>query len=688
MALDPVCKVEITAHNSIIDPLLDELQALSVIQIDPHGIEQWESDRKRIRETGERITEMRREQTEIEKAASFLDVYTPRVSILQKLSMQPDEFTKDELMLFSQKEDVQTIKEKALNVEKALADVENKIRELKAGIGDMVPLLDLRVPLSTVGSGTSVKTIISKLEPEAFERLETEADSPLLLVERISGGEEASSGGAELDVEDEDGLLSTVKKPGAEVYFSLVFHRDAAETINQLEKKYRFEPLSYPVVGRTPREIVRSHLVKIRELTETKKTLQAHAVEVAKDIKALHVYSDYLETELEKENAKERFFYTEKVFVIHGWLEKRDIPVLQEVIDRYTEAHINQIEKERDEIPPVAYRNNNLVSPFEIIVNLYSPPNHREIDPTPILAPFYALFFGICLTEAGYGLVIAIISLIGMHLIKTNNGFKKFLRLFLILGVSTFVIGALIGTVFGINFDLLPEKLAWLREARYKIMIFDSGKDVLTFFSMSLALGVLHLITGYIIKIYMLVRDGEWVEAVCDHLPWIFLLLAPVPKVLQKFMPGAQGTLNMLFYVLLALWAGIIVLFSERNSLNPIKRLGKGLFTLYGVSGVLGDILSYSRLLALGLATGVIAGVMNTLAGMVKQIPIVGIVGFVGVLIVGHLFNLFISGLSAFVHSIRLQFMEFFTKFYTGEGELLKTFSEKRKYTQIKLQKN
>jgi len=414
MALDPVCKVEITAHNSIIDTLLDELQAMSVIQIDPHGIEEWETDRERIRETVEYINKLRREQIEIEKAASFLDVYAPRVSILQKLSMQPDEFTKDELMLFSQKKNVQAIKEKALNVEQALSEVESKIRELKAGIVEMLPLLSLKTPLSILNSETTVKTLISKLEPEVFDRFVTEADSTLVFVERISGDDEDSLKVSEHEIEDEDGLLDTVKRPGSEVYFLLVFHRDAAETIAQLEKNYRFEPLSYPVVSQTPQDIVQSHLAKIHELTETRKTLHAQAVEVAKDIKTLHVYNDYLETELEKENAKEHFFYTEKVFVIQGWLKKRDLQVIKEVIGRYAEAHITQIEKEKDEVPPVAYRNNSLVSPFEIIVNLYSPPNHREIDPTPILAPFYALFFGICLTEAGYGLVIAIISLIGL----------------------------------------------------------------------------------------------------------------------------------------------------------------------------------------------------------------------------------------------------------------------------------
>ncbi len=690
MALDPVCKVEITAHNSIIDSMLNSLQSLSVIQIDPHGIERWESDKECIQKTGKYIDELKHELATVNKAISFLDAHAPRLSILQKLSMQPDEFTNDELKRFARKKDVQAVKEKALGAEERLAEVESGIKDYTSKVIELAPIINFRALLSSIDTAGTVRTVIARLETEAFQKLYAGFDEDLVVVEEISGGEITVSriGDSSPLNDEQQEEFSAIYKPERAVYFCIIYHSDAAQVVEQLEKQYRFEPLSFPDMDQTPAEAIKSFLAEILKLKAKKDTLLSQASDIASEIRILRVYSDYLETELEKENAKERFFYTHEVSVIHGWLKKRDLPLLEKTVGAFKEAHITQIEKKEDELPPVAYRNNSLVSPFEIIVNLYSPPNHREVDPTPILAPFYALFFGICLTEAGYGLVIAIISLIGMSLIKTNNGFKKFLKLFLILGVSTFVIGALIGTVFGINFDLLPEKLAWLREARYKIMLFDSSKDVLTFFALALSLGVLHLITGYIIKIYMLIRDGEWIEAVCDHLPWIFLLLAPVPKVLQKFMPGARGTLDLLFYVLLALWAGIILLFSERSSLNPIKRIGKGLFTLYGVSGVLGDILSYSRLLALGLATGVIAGVMDTLAGMVKQIPIVGIVGFVGVLIVGHLFNLFISGLSAFVHSIRLQFMEFFTKFYTGEGELLSTFSEKRKYTQVKLQKN
>jgi len=282
--------------------------------------------------------------------------------------------------------------------------------------------------------------------------------------------------------------------------------------------------------------------------------------------------------------------------------------------------------------------------------------------------------------------VITILAALALVLMKPRGQMRKFINLFLSLGVMCIIIGFAMGTVFGINFDLLPEKLAWMREARYKLMIFDSGKDVLTFFAFCLAVGVLHLLFAYGIKFYRLIKNGDWAAALCEQLPYIFLLLAPLAKILAGVWPEHQAVLNYLFYGLLGYWGGALLFFSDRSTLNPVKRIGKGLFTIYGVTSILGDVLSYARLLALGIATGVIAGTVNILADMVKQIPIIGIVLFVPVLIFGHMFNLLTSSMSAFVHSVRLQFMEFFQKFYTGEGRLFTPFTEKRKYTLLKMQ--
>lgn len=656
MGLDKVTKVEIAAHTSVMDDLLEYLQTLSIIQVDPHSVKQWESDKTEIEKGRERLSNLKNKLTEVTRAIEYLERYAPKVSIFQKFSIQPEELPLDELKERVKKSNAELVLDSAIELQKKEDELNTRIKELQLAIEELEPFKSFTPKLIQLTELKTTGVFISKLDKETAERIFAEQKSPLIHIEKI--------------YEDE-----------TQVYFYLIYHRRAEEEAEKLIREYRLEAISLPSECKKSVEILEENKREIQELLKKRVEISDKARELAGRINLLKYLSDWLETEIEKESVKERLFFTKKVFLIHGWIKESDFSKLVKELEKYREVSCSIIEREKEEIPPVVYKNNRFVSPFELIVNLYSPPNPKEIDPTPILAPFYALFFGICLTEAGYGLVIALLSFLALVFLKPRGGMRKFLNLFLLLGISTFVVGALIGTVFGINFDALPENLQWLKEARYKIMIFDSSKDVLTFFGLSLALGVLHLITGYVIKIYMLIRDGEWVEAVCDHLPWIFLLLAPAPKVLIKMMPQYEGILNSLFYALIALWAGIILIFSERSTLNPIKRIGKGLFTLYGVSGVLGDVLSYSRLLALGLATGVIAGVMNTLAKMVREIPVVGIVGFVGVLIVGHLFNLFISGLSAFVHSIRLQFMEFFTKFFTGEGELLTPFSEKRRYT-------
>jgi len=406
------------------------------------------------------------------------------VPILEKLNTPPDVVSKKDLKEYSEEHHAADVKVKALDCERELSDIDAKIRELGQLRQELEPFVQLETPLNLLPPAGNTATLVSKLDLEIYNQLLDAMDSELVHVEKISGGEHTRD----------------------TVYFVIVFHRDATEQVQQIERDFRLEPVSLNAVDKTPVQLMDEYAGEIDELKRSREELVAKSRETAKCLKALRFYADYLQTELEKQLSKEKFFYTEKVFVINGWAKKRDLPQLKEVVERFGEAYVTEVEIGEDEVPPVAYRNNPIVSPFEIIVNLYSPPHHKEVDPTPILMPFYAVFFGVCLTDAGYGLIIALIALVGMILIKQKTPFRKFLTMFFILGIATFIIGSLIGSVFGIDFNALPEKWAWLREVRYRVMLFDSGKDILKFFGLSLGLGVLHLIVGYLIKIYMLVQ--------------------------------------------------------------------------------------------------------------------------------------------------------------------------------------
>jgi V/A-type H+-transporting ATPase subunit I len=623
-------------------------------------VKQWESEKAELERTGKMIAELRKEIHDVGRALDFIQKHEPKVPLLKKLSVKSNEVTRDDLKDVIEHKSALMIKKRCEELESRLTEAQTETRDILQKREELLPVADFDAPLDILAAEGKTKSFVSKLEKELYENLQ-KADIPDLVSLEPIGGENS-------------------------VYFSVVYHVEARELVDKLGRDFHFDPLSLPAEPRKPRELIEEHDRALDRLGKSKERLVAEARELAKDAYALRYLYDYLSTELEKEIVKEQCFFTENASVLHGWIRKRDIERTRGIVDSYKEAYFAVIEKEAEELEPTVYRNNALVSPYEVVVNLYSTPHPREVDPTPFVAPFYAIFFATCLTEGGYGIVITILSVLALVLMKPRGQMRKFINLFLSLGIVCILIGFAMGTVFGINFDVLPENLAWMREARYKLMVFDSGKDVLTFFAFCLAVGVIHLILAYAIKFYRLVREGDWAAALCEQLPYIFLLLAPLAKILAGVWTQHQAVLNWIFLGLLGYWGCALLFFSDRTTFNPLKRIGKGLFTLYGVTSVLGDVLSYARLLALGIATGVIAGTVNILADMVKMIPVVGIVAYVPVLVFGHMFNLLTSSMSAFVHSVRLQFMEFFQKFYTGEGRLFTPFSEKRKYTLLKMQ--
>jgi V/A-type H+-transporting ATPase subunit I len=309
-----------------------------------------------------------------------------------------------------------------------------------------------------------------------------------------------------------------------------------------------------------------------------------------------------------------------------------------------------------------------------MVTRLYGIPNYREIDPTPLIAPFFAFFFGICLTDAGYGIVVALVAFFAAR--KATGGSRNLFRLLIFAGIMTIVAGTITGGWFGIPANKLPSFLLKVR------LLDPQGEGQMDFLKAILVIGFIQVWFGFFVKLYIDFRDHDLKAAFYDELPWVVAMTLIGVMVVMVLAKAPTSAMYVPAGITAFCWL-VILLFAGRESSNPIARLGTGGFELYTkITGTFGDILSYLRLFALGLATGIIASVVNTMAMMMWDSPVGKLVA-VGILVGGHIFNIVINALGGFIHTARLQFVEFFTKFYEGGGEEFKPFRREHTYVKV-----
>ena len=344
---------------------------------------------------------------------------------------------------------------------------------------------------------------------------------------------------------------------------------------------------------------------------------------------------------------------------------------------------------------PVKLRNNAFTSPMESVVANYSMPNTREIDPSAVMAVFYYVFFGLMLSDAAYGLIITIACAVCLTKYKNMAaGMKKFMKMFLYCGISTTIWGFLFGGFFGDAVNVIATTFFNRPDIKLPALWFEPVASPMKLLVYAFVFGIIHLFVGLGIQMYEQIRDGDIKGAIYDVVFWYMLVgglivcVMTVPMLMQDMfqlsfvLPLSVRKVSLIIALLGAIG---IVFTAGRDSKNWVKRIMKGLYGVYGVSGYLSDILSYSRLLALGLATGVIATVFNAMAAMVaKGKGIVGVILFIIIFVIGHAMNLAINALGAYVHTNRLQYVEFFGKFYEGGGRELDPLTENTKYYRVK----
>ena len=298
---------------------------------------------------------------------------------------------------------------------------------------------------------------------------------------------------------------------------------------------------------------------------------------------------------------------------------------------------------------------------------MYSVPKYDEIDPTPLLTPFYLLFFGMMVADVGYGLILLFATLAVLKLFKLEEGTKKFVKFFFYLSFPV------------IGFGLILWVILW-GVIKFKGLI-DPSKDVNTLLIASVVFGVIQIFFGLGIKAYMLIRIGKYKDAFYDVGSWVITLIS-VGIVIGAGMIGLSETAKNVALGFMLFGMALIILTGGRQEKGKAARLGWGAYALYGITSYIGDLVSYTRLMAIGLAGGSIAGALNLIITMFP-----GAAAFLFgplIFIVGHLLNLGFSLLGAYVHTCRLQYVEYFGKFYEGGGKAFTPFKTNNKYINLK----
>jgi len=349
---------------------------------------------------------------------------------------------------------------------------------------------------------------------------------------------------------------------------------------------------------------------------------------------------------------------TKEFFVVEGWILEKELDKLNSLVESFQGALYAEIySPQKEENPPVKLVNKKIFTPFELIVRMYGAPHYTNIDPTVYLAPFFFLSVGICISDAGYGLILSLLSIYILRRKKLTTSGRNFFKLIFFLGISTFLVGILLGGWWGVS-------------AKFKVI--DIIKEPFKFLIFCFFIGFIQVLLGMGLKSYIEFKNKNYSQGI-SALSWIVLLTSILGFFTLKYF---------IFKYLILLGVLGIILFSS-SSKNILVRIGVGLYELYGISKYFSDVLSYSRLLALGMATGVIAMVINILAKLSFNMGGVGVILGIPVLVGGHLFNIFINLMSGFIHSARLQFVEFFSKFLVLGSRFFEPFKIKTRYINL-----
>jgi V/A-type H+-transporting ATPase subunit I len=675
MAIERIKKVTILSPRQSDKRLLKTINRLGVMEI---------TDLKEIQESGEpslrgcdtKTEEVDEKLQQTDFILNLMNLLSPeKQSFVQGLAPVPlvtspqeiqsvlDKFDLGQTLLYASDLDDQY-----RSAERVIGEIENELKELNPWTDLSFEMADLHCPVKTrLVFGYLLRKNLTLLSDggEPWGRVAWEEFKPGMIAEPISppSGEPAPS-----------------SKMGEErVRMVFAFLAEDSSDVRKGLASIGFDEIQLPKLSMKVSERIdelRSDLAayeqKVDDVVGRVKSL-AQGHRIGEGRRALLILRAYWENVKNTQVASNKGVQGKWVHMIGGYIREKDVEsFLVTVGKEFPDSEVTIQDPGPDEDVPVSITVPALFRPIRLLVEMFGLPPYQSFDPTPFLQVNFYVFFGICFSDVPYGIMLAGF---GAYLAAKTRGYQglnNFARILLYGGISSILFGALMGSWFG---DLYkPEYLGegnfllWLQK---KFVVLDPMDKTIVALLGALGIGICNQFYGIILKMYGALRKRDFLAAFSDGVCWIVTLTGLLMMAGKIFTAIPAAVFKTGLWLFIAGAVGL-VLTQGRDFKSPFGRLAGGLVSLYGIIGsygitaFIGDTLSYCRLLALGLTTSIVAMSFNLMGGMLREVPYVGVILFLIVLVVGHTFNFCISVLGAFVHSMRLIFVEFFGRFYQG----------------------
>lgn len=669
MAVLQMQRLNLVAMKQNRKAILKRLQEMGVLEID---VKLDETFQVMHMDTSAKRSAYEKNAALADQALEILNKYAPeKTSLLSSLAGKPliehseyEQTVKDQTVLMEQVNQILAC-EKEMNG--AVANIQKQENQIEA----LIPWMELDVALDTQGTKETILYLgmisESLTEEQIHEKLQARK-------------------------EDLGPVEITVLSSGKTVTYvsALCLRQDATEVEEALREIGFARPAG--LTGGVPREEEAALKDAIVQEQQKISALEARLSAYSQYRNQLKLVSDYFRLKADRYEVLGSLPETDNTFAVSGYIPAHQAQAVVSELESEYGAAVSLEEIKEEEEPPVLLKNNAFSNSVDGVLASYGLPKKGEIDPTTIMSFFYVFLFGLMLSDAAYGAIIAVAcGFLVLKFPRMEESLRKSLKMFFWCGISTLFWGIMFGGYFGDLVNVISRNY-FGHEIIIPELWFVPLNDPMRLLIYSLLFGVIHMFTGLALKGYMCLKKKDYMAFVCDVLSWFMFLIGLILILLPTsiFESIAQMDfnfppfMNTLALVLAVAGALIILVMSGRRKKKKIAlRLALGLYDLYGITSWLSDVLSYSRLLALGLATGVIASVVNQMGSMFGT-GVLGTIVFILVFIIGHVFNMAINILGAYVHTNRLQFVEFFGKFYEGGGKPFEPFKAFTKYVDFK----